>query len=108
MDITDDVRSKFGANDTVFIYAKAKQGPRMPLAAQRVSIAELPVEIVLDDSMAMVEGMNLSAFDQLVVSARASRSGTAMAQSGDYLGQVDVVDKTSQETLVVNIDTLVP
>ena len=108
VNISDDVRSKFGANDTVFIFAKAKQGPRMPLAAQRVSIAELPVEIVLDDSMAMVDGMNLSAFDQLVVSARASKSGTAMAQSGDYLGQVDVVDKTSQETLVVNIDTLVP
>ena len=106
--ISDEVRAKFAEGDTVFIYAKAKQGPRMPLAAQRVSVSQLPADIVLDDSMAMVEGMNLSSFDQLVVSARVSRSGTAIAQSGDYIGQTDVIDKSSQEPLLINIDTLVP
>jgi len=106
--ISDEIRAKFAQSDTVFIYAKAKQGPRMPLAAQRVTVSQLPADIVLDDSMAMVEGMNLSSFDQLVVSARVSKSGTAIAQSGDYIGQVDVIDKSSQEALPVMIDTLVP
>jgi len=108
VDVSDDIRSKFAEGDTVFIYAKAKQGPRMPLAAQRVSVSQLPAEVVLDDSMAMVEGMNLSSFDQLVVSARVSKSGTAIAQSGDYIGQVDVTDKSSPKALLIMIDTLVP
>ena len=106
--ISDAVRAKFVESDTVFIYAKAKQGPRMPLAAQRLKLSQLPADIVLDDSMAMVEGMNLSSFDQLVVSARVSRSGTAIAQSGDYIGQTDVTDKSSPQPLLINIDTLVP
>ena len=106
--ISDEIREKFAASDTVFIYAKASQGPRMPLAAQRLSVSQLPADIVLDDSMAMVEGMNLSSFDQLVVSARGSKSGTAIAQSGDYIGQVEVTDKSSQKALQIMIDTLVP
>jgi hypothetical protein len=58
--------------------------------------------------MAMVEGMNLSAFEQLVVSARVTKSGSAISQSGDYIGQIDVKDKSSEKTLNVVIDTAVP
>jgi cytochrome c-type biogenesis protein CcmH len=108
VDISDQVRQKFDANDTVFVYAKAKQGPRMPLAVQRLTLAALPTSVVLDDSMAMVAGMNLSAFDQLVVSARVSKSGSAIAQSGDYIGQLDVNDKNAGETLNIDINTVVP
>lgn len=108
VDISDQARQKFDANDIVFVYAKAKQGPRMPLAVQRLTLAALPASVVLDDSMAMVEGMNLSAFDQLVVSARVSKSGSAIAQSGDYIGQLDVNDKNSGKTLNIEINTVVP
>ena len=108
VDVDDKVRAKFNETDVVFVYAKAKQGPRMPLAATRLTLAELPVTVTLDDSMAMVEGMNLSAFDQLVVSARVSRTGSAIAQSGDYIGQLDVTDKSADVTLNVEIDTIVP
>lgn len=108
VDVSDQVRQKFDASDTVFVYAKAKQGPRMPLAVQRLTLAALPASVVLDDSMAMVEGMNLSAFDQLVVSARVSKSGSAIAQSGDYIGQLDVDDKNAGKTLNIEINTVVP
>lgn len=108
VDISADVREKFTANDVIFVYAKAKQGPRMPLAAQRMSLAELPAEIILDDSMAMVEGMNLSAFEQLVVSARVTKSGSAIAQSGDYIGRIDVDSNTANVPLNIIIDTVVP
>ncbi|MFV9614777.1 MAG: c-type cytochrome biogenesis protein CcmI, partial [Gammaproteobacteria bacterium] len=69
VNVSDEVRKKFKANDVIFVYAKAKQGPRMPLAAQRMTLAELPATVLLDDSMAMMAGMNLSAFEQLVISA---------------------------------------
>lgn len=108
VDVDDQVRQKFDANDVVFVYAKAKQGPRMPLAAKRLTLAELPATIVLDDSMAMVEGMNMSAFDELVISARVTKTGSAIAQSGDFIGQLDVTDKSADTKLNIVIDALVP
>lgn len=110
VDVAESVKQKFSANDVVFVYAKAKQGPRMPLAAQRVTLADLPVTITLDDSMAMVDGMNISAFDQLVVSARVTKSASAIAQSGDYIGQseLEVKNKGAVTKLNLVIDTMIP
>jgi cytochrome c-type biogenesis protein CcmH len=108
VDVSPEVRQKFDASDAIFVYAKAKQGPRMPLAVQRMTLSALPATVVLDDSMAMVDGMNLSTFDQLVVSARVTKSGSAISQSGDFIGQVDVVDKSAETAINVVIDTAVP
>lgn len=108
VDVSDDVRSKFSGSDTIFVYAKAKQGPKAPLAVKRLTLAALPATVVLDDSMAMMEGMNLSAFDNLEVSARVTKSGSAISQSGDFIGRTDVADKKSKTGLNVVIDTLVP
>ena len=83
----------------------------MPLAAQRLTLGALPVTIVLDDSMAMVEGMNLSAFEQLQVFARLSKTGSAIAQSGDYIGQQNIdrgAAAESRSALSIVIDKLVP
>jgi len=108
VDISAEARKNFAAGDVVFVYAKALKGPKMPLAAQRLTLADLPASVVLDDSMAMVEGMSLSAFKQVVVSARVTKTGAAIAQSGDYIGQVTVNDVASSKELMVNIDSLVP
>ena len=108
VDVSNEVRKRFKANDAIFVYAKAKQGPRMPLAAQRLTLAELPADIVLDDGMAMVDGMNLSAFEQLVISARVTTSGSAIAQSGDYIGRIEVDSQAINTSLKVIIDTMVP
>jgi cytochrome c-type biogenesis protein CcmH len=108
IDISKEAREKFNADDLVFVYAKAKQGPRMPLAAKRIKLADLPAKVILDDSMAMVDGMNISAFSQLVVSARVTKSGAAIAQSGDYLGSIDVETKSATAVLDIVIDTVVP
>ncbi len=108
IDVSEQVKQKFNANDVVFVYAKAKQGPRMPLAAQRITLADLPTTVMLDDSMAMAEGMNLSAFDELMISARVTKTGSAIAQSGDFIGQVPVKGKKTDIKLNIVIDTLVP
>jgi len=73
--------------DTLFVFARAAEGPRMPLAIARRSAAELPLELTLDDAMAMTPQMRLSAFERIVVGARISRSGNATPQSGDLEGQ---------------------
>lgn len=78
--------SKVQPGDTLYVLARAVDGPRMPLAILKRSVAQLPLEFTLDDSMAMSPQLKLSAFDPVVVSARISRSGDAMAQSGDLEG----------------------
>jgi len=90
------------AEDTVFIYARATQGPRMPLAIVRKQVKDLPVTVTLDDSMAMTPQMVLSKFAQV------SKSGGAMPQSGDLQGLVTPVDTQSTETVQVMIGSKVP
>ena len=105
--VSDDVRSRFAAGDAVFVYAKAAAGPKMPLAVQRLTLEQLPATITLDDSMAMMEGMSMSAFGSVVVSARVTKTGSAIAKAGDYIGQSEVEDVTKAELVEIQIDTRV-
>lgn len=102
VDVADSVRQGFAANDTVFVYARARQGPPMPLAVQRLTLSGLPATVILDDSMAMVQGMNLSAFPELVVSARISKSGNAIAQAGDYIGSAQQPAGNGEVTIMID------
>jgi cytochrome c-type biogenesis protein CcmH len=107
VDINGDVRSRFSDSDTVFIYAKAAAGPKMPLAVQRLTLAQLPTTVTLDDSMAMMEGMNMSSFGSVIVSARVTTTGSAIAKAGDYIGEFKVEDVSQTELVEVQINTLV-
>lgn len=74
------------ADDIVFVFARAASGPKMPLAIRRIRAAELPYRFALDDSAAMAPGMTISAFPQVVIGARVSRSGDAARKPGDLEG----------------------
>lgn len=87
--------------DTVFIYAQPAQGGKMPLAVVKKQVKELPFEITLDDSMAMMPNMNLSSVANVMISARVSQSGNAMAKTGEPIGSVQV--STLIESSAVNI-----
>jgi cytochrome c-type biogenesis protein CcmH len=73
-------------DDTVFVFARAASGPKMPLAIRRVRASELPYRFALDDSAAMTAGMTISAFPQVVIGARVSRTGDAARTPGDLEG----------------------
>ena len=72
--------------DTVFIFARDPEGPRMPLAAMKVAASELPKSFALTDSMAMSPTAMISKAKQIVVEARISKSGNVTPQAGDLAG----------------------
>ena len=79
-------------SSSVFVYARAASGPPAPLAVQRLSVTTLPREVILDETMAMIEGMGLANFDQVIVIARISRSGDVMPKVGDYEARSEIID----------------
>jgi len=93
--------------DSVFVFARAAAGSRMPLAVQRAQVKDLPLAFRLDDSMAMAPGMTLSSATQLTVGARISKSGTAIAQPGDLAGETTGI-KPGASDVAIRIGTVVP
>jgi cytochrome c-type biogenesis protein CcmH len=83
--------AKASPEDTVFIFARALQGSKAPLAIQRRQVKDLPLELTLDDSMAMSPALRLSTVSQVIVGARISKSGNAMPQPGDLQGLTPTV-----------------
>ena len=99
---------RVGAGDTLFVFARAVDGPRMPLAIVRVPANPAwPFKFTLDDSSAMTPQMKLSGQAQVMLVARLSRSGNAMPQSGDLTGTVGPVAVGKRDVQLV-IDSVVP
>ena len=106
--LAESLRERARPDDTLFIYARAPAGPRMPLAIVRLKAADLPTTVTLDDSSAMMPNLRLSAFEEVLVMARISRSGDAMTRSGDLLGSSGPVPVRNSPQVEVQIGEQVP
>ena len=109
-DVSLDQAISAGAapDDIVFVFARAVAGPPMPLAVQRVQVKDLPTRVTLDDSMAMMPEMSLSAFPQVMIGARVAKSGQATPQPGDLEGESGPIDSAGNNQVAVVIDRIRP
>ncbi len=106
--ISDAVHKNTVNSDTLFIYARAMNGPKMPLALVKMTAGDLPATVTLDDSVSMMPSMTLSSMEQVEVIARISKSGQAVMQSGDLFGSVQSVKTNQSETVDIVISELAP
>ena len=102
------LRDKAPAGASVFVFARAAAGPPMPLAVQRLTLADLPAKVVLTEEMGMLPNMKLSQFPQVVIGARISASGNAKAQSGDLQKLSAPVAVDGKAPIALVIDEVVP
>lgn len=97
------LKDKVKPDDTVFIFARASSGPPMPLAAKRVTVAQLPIEVELSDSDAMMPSMKLSSFPEVQLVARVSRAG--QPTQGEWIGQSSPLASSTAAAQHLTIDS---
>lgn len=97
------LKDKVKPDDTVFIFARASNGPPMPLAAKRVTVAQLPIEVELSDADAMMPQMKLSDFAEVQLVARVSRAG--QPTHGEWIGQGTPLPSATQAIQHLTIDS---
>jgi cytochrome c-type biogenesis protein CcmH len=102
--LAPDLASKVQPGDTLFVFARAVDGPPMPLAVARLKASELPATVTLTDAMAMTPAMTLSKFPKISVTARISKSGEAMPQAGDLESAPAEVATDSHAPVALTID----
>lgn len=105
--IAPALAAQIAPGDTLFVFARAVQGPRMPLAIFRQPVGDWPRAFALDDSMAMAPELRLSGFGQVTVSARISHSGDATPHAGDLVGQTGPITPGTTGVAIV-IDRVQP
>jgi len=103
VELAEALRDKVQPGDAVFVFARAASGPPMPLAAKRLNVADLPAEVSLSDSDAMMPQLKLSAFEQVQLVARISRAGDA--KNGEWIGQGQPVASSTQDVQRLVIDS---
>lgn len=107
--VAQELAKNYQDSDTVFIYARAKNGPKMPLSLVRVPLSALPIKVELTEATSMLPNMNLRSFEQVEVLARISPSGQAISQAGDLISAAISIDfsQDSEHELEVSIQRVV-
>ena len=95
-------------NGTLFVFAKAASGPQMPLAVVKMTEYSFPLTVTLSDSNAMVEGLNLSSVDKIILTARLSKDATVVTSSGELEGKSGILERANVKEYALLINELIP
>ncbi|WP_122606466.1 c-type cytochrome biogenesis protein CcmI [Pseudomonas viridiflava] len=102
VDLAPALKDKVQPRDSVFIFARAVDGPPAPLAVKRITVAELPAEVELSDADAMMPQLKLSNFPQVQLVARVSRAGQPTTGEWVGRGQPLASDSGAQQALIID------
>ncbi|MGX1112179.1 cytochrome c-type biogenesis protein CcmI [Pseudoalteromonas sp. MBR-15] len=108
VNLDESLSNKQPENGTLFIFAKAASGPQMPLAVVKMTEYSFPLEVTLSDSNAMVDGLNLSSVDKIILTARLSKDETVVTSSGELEGNSDVLERKNVKEYALLINELIP
>lgn len=101
------LKQRLAPGTTLFVFARAVDGARAPLAVVRVPAGQFPYRFKLDDSLSMAPQSKLSGQTRVMLGARISRTGNPTPQSGDLMGTLGPVKVGSRDLKLV-IDGVVP
>ncbi len=102
--LSENVNELASSGDTLFVYARAVSGPKMPLSLARYKVSDLPVTVNLTKEMAMLPAMDIDTFEQVEVLARISKSGQAISQPGDLISSGVVVNFSQSNSADVQLE----
>ncbi len=106
--VAAELVSEIDPDTTLFVFARAAKGPPMPLAVHRGKAEDIPLTVVLDDSMAMMPSMSLSSFPEVIVGVRLSANGQPQGQSGDFEGYSATLEVATSPHVDVVINSIKP
>lgn len=105
--VDPSLTGRLAGSETVFVFARALNGPPAPLAVKRLSASDLPATVSLSDADSMAQGLSLSVFPQVQISARISRSGNAIASAGDLQGQSGPITVADTDKIAITINRVI-
>jgi hypothetical protein len=105
VDISDEMKSQIPSNGVLFVFAKAQNGPKMPLAVAKLRDYQFPLTVTLDDNMAMMPQLQLSQFETVSLTARISVDESVAPSAGELEGvteNVQLVDGDNAFSVQIN------
>lgn len=103
VDLAPALKAKVKPGDSVFVFARAASGPPAPLAAKRLTVADLPANVELGDADAMMPQLKLSNFPEVQLVARISRAGQPTA--GEWIGRSQPLASSTRTPQQLTIDS---
>lgn len=104
VEISGTLKAQLNSDAVLFVFARPVGG-RIPLAAVKMKVSDLPKRVILDDSLAMMANAKISLQKKVEVSARISLSGQPQSKKGDFESAVlvlDVIENSSSVKLLIN------
>lgn len=106
--IAPEFAAKLTPGHVLFVYATdAGDAKKMPLAAVKKSLVELPAAYQLNESMSMMQGYSLAAAGKIRIKARVSATGNALSKPGDWYAESEIIDATHSDPVNLHIDRVI-
>ena len=106
--LSPQLREQVSGSTSLFVLARDPSAGGPPLAVKRHTAAELPLNVTLTESDAMIPARSIAIAPKVVVVARLSRSGAPQQQSGDLYGEAEYEFGKNSGPLTIIIDRVVP